>query len=222
MGYTNLTDNNIAKGYYEIGINCTTQPENTIEISKELWDRHRKVCKQQWNGAEWVDYIEPEEVQVEKQKNILFKRLVTFCNEKLQEIKSDLANRYITNEDEERYKYKYDLAISYKENGDETAKTYLEFELDITNTINETEVSLDEFVDDIINKHDEWIATLKQQSQRLEAFRRAISTLIEKATTLKDIELLQYKSQIAQDFNISTSDDEIKELILLEAIPEEE
>ena len=149
---------------------------------------------------------------IEDNKTKLKSNLSSYCKNKLQDIKNYLAERKVDKEDEDRYNYKYQLAIKVK-NGDEEAKSKLQLEADIQS------ITVDELVDLIITKHDEWVATIETYSQRIEAFRIAFNKQIDEVETLEDIKLLEYKEKIAQDFDINTTDEDIVNLLNLTEIP---
>jgi len=93
-------------------------PKEAIPISKELWDRHRKINKQQWNGSEWIDYIEPDNIQIEKLKNKLYKRYKTKRNEEVNNLIIELND--IPFNADETSQLRISRAIQILENDDDT------------------------------------------------------------------------------------------------------
>ena len=151
------------------------------------------------------------EFDLEDSKNKLFQETQSLADFWSKEVKNYVAEKKLTQEQIERYNYKYEIALDCKANDN----------YDVFNAeAEDLGISANDLVDLIIKAHDDWLATIKENTLRIEYFRVAFNKRIEAIESSDKIKLYEYKLQYAKDnFTIKTTDEEVKQLLDLEEIP---
>jgi len=149
--------------------------------------------------------------ELEDSKNKLFQETQSLADFWSKEVKNYVAEKKLTQEQIERYNYKYEIALDCKANDN----------YDVFNAeAEDLGISANDLVDLIIKAHDDWLATIKENTLRIEYFRVAFNKRIEAIESSDKIKLYEYKLQYAKDnFTIKTTDEEVKQLLDLEEIP---
>ena len=128
--------------------------------------------------------------------------LQTLCDTKSQEAKNYINGAKVTSEQLARYEEKYEIAKAFKADGSHLEQLQLEADL--------VGLTVTELADLIIARGDAYKQALVTFNARIEAFRVKVRSLIADGQ-LDSVNLIL---ETAKDFDITTTDDEIKALFV--------
>jgi len=150
--------------------------------------------------------IEPaytDDELLNKAKEDLINKIQSLTDTKTKELKNYVAGKKLTDEQIDRYEQKYQLALQCKRNNDFTP---LELEASLQG------LTGSDLADLIIQKHDEWLKELQANITKIEAYRVKAQSLINNATDLDTLSKANILLEKAKEFDINTTDNEIKAL----------
>jgi len=177
-------------------------PEPSFEISVEQW---KEALEKSYNcvDANNKTLFYKDFRTLDEQKSALYDAIQSLTDTKTKELKNYIAGKRVTPEQVDRYEQKYQLALKCKEAGDYTP---LNLEAELQGITGEDLANL------IIEKHDEWVAELQKYTALIEAYRVKAQTIVEGLETIEDIEKAQMLIDKAKEFDVNTTEDEIKAL----------
>lgn len=143
---------------------------------------------------------EIEKLEVELPKKAAVVVLNELCDTKTAEAKLYISGMDISTEQLERYKEKYKMSLAYKEDGS--------YESNLTLEANVTGMTVDELADLIITKGVAYDEAMMTFNSRIEAFRVAVSNLIENNELEKVYSILES----ARAFDANTTDEDVAAL----------
>lgn len=189
-------------------------------LNSDLFVPLDKANKHYKEIQEWIKLGNIPEPQYEEDevlinsKDKLLKDIRSLADYWSIEIKNYVSGKKLTSEQIERYNYKYEVALDCKTNDDYSIFDSEASDLDITSS---------DLVDLIIQAHDDWLSTIKTNSIRIEYFRIAFNNRVYLIENVDDVPLFDYKLSYAKkSFNMETTDDDVKALLDLTEIPEED
>ena len=143
-----------------------------------------------------------KEIEEQARTDNAYSTLQTLCDTKSQDAKNYINGAKVTSEQLARYEEKYEIAKAFKADGSHLEQLQLEADL--------VRLTVTELADLIIAKGDAYKQALVTFNARIEAFRVKVRSLIADGQ-LDSVNLIL---ETAKDFDITTTDDEIKALFV--------
>jgi len=195
------SETNKLLGYYDSEIHNTI-PEPNIELTDEEWKKYVN------DNCNYVDIennvlLRVDFRTIDERKTSLYNSIQLLADSKTRDLKNYISGKKVTQEQMERYEAKYNVALQCKESGDYSV---LELEAELQG------MEPEDLADLIIEKHDELIEYLNKYSAMIEAYRVKAQTIVDSIETLDEIEKAQILLDKAKEFDINTTEDDIKAL----------
>ena len=172
------------------------------EINGEFFDA--KLNKILLTKAE-EEQIQAKIKEIEAQEKVsnAYKSLQELCDTKSKQAKNYIAGKEVTDEQVRRYEEKYQIAKEYKASGAYADRLKLEADLQ--------GLTVDELADLIIQKGDAWNEALIAFNARIEAFRIAVSKIIDAG----DIDRANSIIEKAKELGADATDEDVKALFMM-------
>jgi len=149
-------------------------PSDSVEITKEIFTRHRKVCKQQYDNGKWIDYIESDEKilgklikevasMLKKDRDFKLRELTVekdgFTYEADSKSLGNIKNKILSSEYEDTIKW-----IDKGNNVFDTNKENLEYVFNVANE-NESDIIISSRIkiNDLENKSKDELLKIKEE-----------------------------------------------------------